>query len=186
MRSFIASVCLVALLLLQGCVSPATPTKRTPENIAVMLASLDKTIPRSEAERLAQDLYYTTYRLNEAFFRTTSPKVHNFLVNVGVKEKGLCYHYSDALYRHVINGDYPHFSFHLAGANIGSYWREHNALVVTAKGKPVEEGLIIDAWRDPEGLYVAAFNKDPDYHWLHRPKRGCCQKSLLSWTKVSL
>jgi outer membrane murein-binding lipoprotein Lpp len=174
MRCFIVNV-VFGVLLLTGCSSlSSVPKQHTSQPLAQMLASLERSIPKEEAARLAADLQYTSQRLNRQFERTTTPKLHNFLINMGIKRRGLCYHYSDALYIHVKKGNYPHFGFHLAGANIGSYWREHNALVVTAKGKPVEEGLIIDAWRDPAGLYVIAFKKDPDYHWLHRPERGCC------------
>ena len=140
-----------------------------------MLSELDKTIPQEEADRLAWDLWRRAQQLNVKFSRTTSPKFHNFFVNVGLKEKGLCYHYSDALYRQMSKRNYPHFAFHLAGANIGSFWFEHNALVVTAKGSSVEDGLIIDAWRDPHSLYAVKFKCDSDYNWIHRPNRGCRQ-----------
>jgi len=176
MRSSIVKLFLLVLLL-AGC-TPASykMTGQQRYALAHALGSLDPHIPAKEAERLALELQHTAEALNRQFERTTDPKFHNFLINVGLKEKGLCYHYCDALYLHVNKEHYPHFDFHLAGANIGSFWREHNALVVTARGEPVSKGIVIDAWRDPQKLYFSKVNEDTAYHWIHRPERECCQK----------
>jgi hypothetical protein len=43
-------------------------------------------------------------------------------------------------------------------------FREHNALVVTARGRPIEEGLVLDAWRKSGELVWAPFRADR-YPW---------------------
>ena len=45
--------------------------------------------------------------------------------------------------------------------------------VLVAKDGEIEEGIIIDPWRDPGELYFVKVGDDPDYVWHHRPKRGC-------------
>ena len=104
---------------------------------------------------------------------TSPPQYHNFLVNIGLKEKGLCYHWADALYLHFMKSDYPSFEFHLVGANIGEYWTEHNSLVIVGKGKPITSGIIIDPWRNAGKLYFSKVKDDSSYSWMHRPSRGC-------------
>ena len=69
--------------------------------------------------------------------------------------------------------DYPHFEFHLAGANIGEYFFEHNALVIVAKGSKVYDGVVIDPRRDSGKLYFSKVREDTKYKWEHRAARGC-------------
>jgi hypothetical protein len=164
----------VVLLLLTGCVrEPVYESDVKTEALTHLLLELDPHIPGEEASRLAKDILRYAAVLEMRFGRQSDPRLHNFLINIGLKEKGLCYHYSDRLYLHLSQGDYPHFAFHLLGAHIGEFWREHNALAVTAKGHPVMEGVVVDAWRKPGDLFFSKIREDQAYDWRHRPNRGC-------------
>jgi len=150
--------------------------KRSMLKLTHLLQSLDANISISEAKRLSGAVYAQTVLLSKQFQMTSPPQYHNFLVNIGLKEKGLCYHWSDALYTYFSQETYPSFEFHLMGAYIGEYWREHNTLVVSAKGKEVKEGIVIDPWRDAGTLYFSRVKDDKQYPWEHRPTRGCKNK----------
>jgi len=141
--------------------------------LSILLQSLDRDIPPEEAKQLSKDIFYKTGQLTQEFELTSPPQYHNFLVNVGLRDKGLCYHWSDALYLYLSQKKYASFEFHLMGANIGEYLFEHNVLVVVAKGGRVEEGIIIDPWRDSGNLYFSKVSKDRKYQWKHRANRGC-------------
>ncbi|HEY9190793.1 MAG TPA: hypothetical protein VIM88_07990 [Sulfurovum sp.] len=141
--------------------------------LTILLQSLDSNIPPSEAEQLSKDIFHRTQLLTKEFALTSPPVFHNFLVNVGLRDKGLCFHWSDALYIYLSEKRYASFEFHLAGANIGEYFYEHNALVVVAKGGKVEEGVLIDPWRDSGELFFSTVKNDDAYRWHHRPARGC-------------
>lgn len=154
-------------------VTPPSVSQTKITQFSLLLQSLDSSIPQSEAMRLSQDIFYKTQKLTKEFELTSPPVFHNFLVNVGLRKKGLCYHWSDALYAYLSEKKYASFEFHLAGANIGEYFYEHNALVVVAKGGTVKEGIIIDPWRDSGELYFSKVEDDSGYKWQHRPKRGC-------------
>jgi hypothetical protein len=160
---------------LAGCSVTAPSVSQTKiTELSFLFQSLDSTIHQSEAMQLSKDIFHKTEALTEEFEMTSPPQFHNFLVTVGVREKGLCYHWSDALYVYLSGESYGSFEFHLVGANIGEYFYEHNALVVVAKGQKVEEGIIIDPWRDPPELYYSKVNDDSEYYrWTHRPERGC-------------
>ena len=136
---------------------------------------MDENISQVEAIHLSGDIFLHTEKLMKEFNMTSPPLYHNFLVNVGLREKGLCYHWSDALYMYLLQKNYPSFEFHLLGANIGEYWYEHNVLVVIAKGRKVEEGIIIDPWRDSGKVYFSKVSDDTKYLWQHRKNRGCQQ-----------
>ncbi len=42
---------------------------------------------------------------------------------------------------------------------------EHNVLVVTAKGQPFEQGIILDNWRNGGHLLYGPATLDPEYRW---------------------
>jgi hypothetical protein len=172
LRSFFSF--LAFLLLLSGCAQKSA-IKQGNEVVvlAQMLHALNTNNAKEAAQQLAYDIFDKTEQLVKEFEFISPPQFHNFLVNVGVKEKGLCYHWSDALYDYLNAKHYEGFEFHLFGANIGEYWSEHNVLVVSAKGGVIEEGVIIDPWRDPGRLFFSKVEEDSAYRWKHRSDRGC-------------
>lgn len=162
------------LFFLGGCaVQPSPVSQKKVTQLALLLDALDSGVPHQESMRLSQDIFDRTRLLTKEFGLTSPPVFHNFLVNVGLREKGLCYHWSDALYAYLAEKEYAAFEFHLAGANIGEYFYEHNALVVAAKGGNIQNGVVIDPWRDSGELYFSTVKDDTEYQWEHRPSRGC-------------
>ncbi|MFT7823965.1 MAG: hypothetical protein ABXS92_04310 [Sulfurimonas sp.] len=160
-----------------GCsVKPTLPANQNIHRFSKQLQGLDADITVKESHLLAGDIYKKANELAKAFKLVSPPQFHNFLVNVGLKERGLCYHFSDALYQHLKSKHYASFEFHLVGANIGEYWKEHNALAVVPKRCKserciMENGIVIDAWRDSGKLYFSALKEDKRYQWEHRAKR---------------
>ena len=122
---------LLPAFFLAGCVvtAPLMPQKNMTD-LSILLQSLDENISQVEAMQLSRDIFEHTEKLTKAFNMTSPPQLHNFLVNAGIREKGLCYHWSDGLYVYLLQKNHASFEFHLMGANIGEYWSEHNVLVV--------------------------------------------------------
>jgi len=165
---------LLISFFLAGCAVTAPSVSQSKiTQLSKLLQSLDKRIPQDEAMYLSMDIFYKTQKLTKEFKLTSPPLFHNSLVNMGIREKGLCYHWSDALYRYLSQNKYPHFEFHLVGANIGEYFSEHNALVLVAKGGSIKNGILIDPWRDSGKLYFSRISDDTKYQWKHREERGC-------------
>ena len=142
-------------------------------SLSTLLHSLDSQTTVKESTKLSRDIFFQTSRLTKEFELTSPPLWHNFLVNVGLRQKGLCFHWSDTLYLHLRQQGYTGFTFHLVGANVGEYFFEHNALVVVAKGKKVQDGVVLDPWRDSGKLYFSKVKEDEVYKWVHRLDRGC-------------
>ena len=143
------------------------------EALSNCLYALDTSMNPYEATMLSNEIFQEVAKLRQKFKPTSQPHFNNFLINAGVKEKGLCYEWSDALYLHFSKKEYLNFEFHLLVANQGQYFYEHNTLVVVAKGGEVLKGIVIDPWRDPEKLYFSKVSEDKQYEWKHREKRGC-------------
>lgn len=165
---------LFVLLFFSGCaVTPVSVSKHKTMQLSQMLQSLGNDISVKESISLSHNIFHHTSKLTKKFKLTSPPIFHNFLVNVGAREKGLCYHWSDALYEYLSKKEYFSFEFHLVGANIGEYFFEHNALVVTAKKGDLVNAVLIDPWRDSGKLYFSKVKDDKKYQWFHRPSRGC-------------
>ena len=152
--------------------TPEVPQNRVTE-LAQLLQTLDNNIPFESAQSLSVEIFQQTDQLRAEFDPVSEPHVNNFLVNIGVKEKGLCYEWSDPLYLYFKRKSYRYFSFHLLVANKGKYFQEHNVLAISSKKGKVEESVIIDPWREPGQVYYLKVKDDKKYVWEHRFERGC-------------
>ena len=90
------------------------------------------------------------------------PLYHNFLVNSGQREKGLCYDFVDDLMAEIRTHRFKHFRFRWGRANANEL-DEHNVIVVLGKNTPFQEGVILDAWRNSGILYFTRVKDDPKY-----------------------
>ena len=167
------SILLIVLFFTACSVHPESVPKSKVMHLSMLLDTLDDVHDTDESIRLSQDIFQKTNQLIDTFKLTSPPLWHNFLVNAGLRKKGLCFHWSDALYLHLKQQHYRDFSFHLVGANIGSYFTEHNALLVTSKQGNIQEGIVIDPWRNSGRLYFSKLKEDKAYKWKHRIDRGC-------------
>ena len=146
--------------------------------LTIALHKLDATVDTDEAERLALRILRRSDILTRKFDRTLSPVLHNMLVDMHLKKGGLCWQYADGIYLDLLRHQaiFPHYCFHLVVAHEGEYFREHNAVLVVAKGKPLSKGLVVDAWRDSKRLVFYPVDKDPSYRWKHRRDRCLCNE----------
>jgi len=92
------------------------------------------------------------------------PNYQNILVNTGQREKGLCYQWARDMSSHIAKKDYKTLTMQRAVANQGGNY-EHNVLTVAAKGKGVEDAIILDPWRHASILYWVKTKDDPNYQW---------------------
>ncbi len=169
-KRFLFVSCCVCVLL--GCaVKVASPTQARIIALSDLLRTLDRTMSKKETLQLSKDIFQKTNLLTEEFAMTYPPQYHNFLVNIGLKKKGLCYQWADALYAYFQQKPYHSFIFHLMGANIGEYWKEHNVMAIAVKNVPMQEWIVIDPWRNPGKLYFSKVKDDHMYHWKYRPNR---------------
>jgi len=113
------------------------------------LAALHGTNPPAEAvteaDAIGKNVIETLYALSQKW-KVGSALFTNFLINLGLKEKGFCYHYVTRLRQSLLNRAWNRFDIRWGTAWKFSF-RESNALVITAKGRSFDEGLVIDPWR---------------------------------------
>ena len=132
-----------------------------------MLLNTSKHIDRIEAEDFAKSSVYYAQKLARKYKVTSPPLWQNTLVNLGFKERGLCYEWANDLWVYLKSKKYKSLKLYYVGADIGSYF-EHNALSVSAKELDVNDSIVLDAWRNSGDLYFIEIDKDKKYSWQKR------------------
>jgi len=134
---------------------------------------MDSNINHDEASRVAKEAISYSLVLKRKYRANTTPLVHNFLVNVGIKDRGLCYEWSDDLYARLTRLQLKTIRLMPVGSHIGSYWSEHNALVILPnKPYSLKNAVLLDPWRDSGLLYFDFVVNDKSYSWKIRHDRG--------------
>ena len=120
----------------------------------------------SEARELAT-LAITYPRVLAKKYKLVSPPLYqNFLVNIGLRKRGLCYQWVEDLYKEIKTRDFKTFDFKWGQANANKL-NEHNVLVVVKKGSnDFENGIILDAWRNSGEMFFKKVKDDKEYHFI--------------------
>ena len=101
---------------------------------------------------------------------TGSPIVHNVLVNLGIKSRGLCKDWTRDLLARLREEEFRSIEFNWAIANYDRAFQiEHSTVIVAARGEGIENGIVLDGWRNGGDLFWSATAEDTDYRW--RPAR---------------
>ena len=108
---------------------------------------------------------------------TDSPLMHNFLINMGVKQRGLCVDWTYDLLVRLQQERFRSLQLHWGVANYDSAFRiEHSTVIISAREQPLQQGLVLDPWRHSGQLFWAKTLEDPEYRWsphaeIHAQKR---------------
>ncbi len=158
-------------LAIAGC-APKLPdvTPKQEQHLTHMLTTLNRSVDPTEARRLAHAALTYSRTLATRYRVDTSPWIHNFLVNVGLKKRGLCYQWADDLQTHLARLHLKTLTLYPIGANIGDYWSEHNALAIlpTHHVTPLSYAILLDPWRHSGDLYFVPVGEDTKYRWAVR------------------
>ncbi len=129
---------------------------------------MDKTIHIDEAFEFSDKILKYTSSLEDKYELESPPLYHNFLVNIGLKNRGLCWHFAKDMLIFTLDQDFKQFDYYIVGANIDNYWDEHNAIVITCRGCSYKKGIVLDAWRNSGNLYYSKIEDDYEYKWTKR------------------
>lgn len=164
----------LALFVLIWCLSCAGCAHRrqpAPSNDAVSkssalagaLTQLSSTVSPEEAARLAEVAIQTSAELRADYDVQPPAWLHNVFVNMGLRSRGLCFHWSEDLLARLNREHFRTLEIHRVVARKKT-WREHNALAVVSRESKIGLGLILDAWRNCGQLYWAPASSDR-YPW---------------------
>jgi hypothetical protein len=127
------------------------------------IAQLSPTVRKDEAQRLAQCAYTNSRRLAREYRVVWPPGLQNFLIKTGARKRGYCFHWAEDLLVPLDALKLETLEFHW-GESFAGTSGEHNNVVVTARGQPFQQGLLLDCWRYGRLIWmpVAA---DRHYKW---------------------
>ena len=165
--------------MLVGCTGPARIER---EGGAVRLSALGRTEAQTitaallkmhpagdpaEARRIAEMSVQAGGELAEKYRVSLPAPEHNLLINLGLRERGLCWQWTWDLSKHLVPLRVQTFDLHWGVSNFDRF-NEHNSVVVTPRGRPFAEGMLLDPWRLGGQISYYSVTKDPEYKWVER------------------
>jgi hypothetical protein len=129
------------------------------------IANLAPAVRTEEARRVTECAYNTGRDLQREWRVVWPPGLQNFLVNTGRRKGGLCFQFATELLVRLDRLKLETIELHWA-ESFNRTLSEHNVIVVTAKGQPFEQGIILDNWRYGGRLVWGPVTSDPHYQWL--------------------
>jgi hypothetical protein len=195
-RSTVCLTLICAATLSTGCVAtPKTARDTTGQpviakselpnvtRIQQALMTLTPTGDAAEAQRIAEVAVLTGAESAKKYGVIFGPAEHNWMVNRGLRERGLCWQWTWDMAAAVAPLHPKTFDFHWGISN-AALFNEHNSIIVTARGQPFDTGITLDPWRSSG--YVTAVRVtndgtfkvpvDRDYKWVERrPPAGAAE-----------
>ena len=163
------------VILFSGCAGPHSSLPKGDAQIASNVSSLQGRLERlgedtdpAEARRAAEAAVTFSLRLAEDYRVSPPAWWHNLLIQMGFRDRGLCFHWTEDLMKRLQALNLKTYQLHWGVAYRGSDLREHNSVVITALNQPFEKGLVLDPWRNSGNLYWAAVSRD-SYPWQPLP-----------------
>ncbi len=131
--------------------------------LAERLSVLSPVVRHDEARQVACVVMEHSIALAQSYRIVRPPLLHNTLVNLGLKRRGLCHHWTGDLFAELRRHQFATLEIRWGLARAGTL-REHNAIVITARGEAFEKGIVLDAWRHSGRVHWCAVAKD-SYPW---------------------
>jgi len=150
---------------LAGCATAHDPAvTANAAGLREKLCGLSPEVEPAEARRAADTACgYAAYLARE--WRVVwPPLLHNCLVNLHLRPRGLCYQWADDISAKLAELHLRTLQIHRGVAHLDTR-REHSSVVLTAPGQPFERGIVLDAWRHGGWLYWGAVATDK-YPWI--------------------
>ncbi len=148
------------------------------------IATLSPKIRVDEAKQVAGCAYAAAEQLRRDYGVIGGPpSFQNVLVNLGFRKRGLCFQWAEDLLAHLDALKLTTLELHWAEAYAGT-WREHNVVVVTAKGQPFRDGILLDCWRHSGHLFWSALATD-HYPWIEDSRYAEIARSKFAAEKKS-
>jgi hypothetical protein len=112
------------------------------------LAALSQQSDQLEARQVAETAIIYSNQLADEYRLVRPAVLHNLLIRVGLKDRGLCYHWTEDLLKRLQALDLRTYQLH---------W-----------GQAFEKGMVLDPWRNSGDLFWALINTDR-YPWRKLP-----------------
>jgi hypothetical protein len=151
---------------------PDGPPVATQSEIAALerqFLALGPEVDPGEARRAAEIAYLHTHRLALEYEIEDPPLIHNTKVNIGLKPRGLCWHWAEDMETRLEAETFETLEIHRAIANADNPFRiDHSTAIVSRRGDPFDAGIVVDPWRKGGVLFWSPLREDTDYEWVEQ------------------
>lgn len=144
--------------------------------LAQEIRALGSGVDPEEADRAARIAYRHTDELAAQYQITDGPLIHNIKVNMGLKPRGLCWHWAHDMEKRLKQENFRTLDLHRAIANAENVALEHSTTIISRKGDTMYEGIVLDPWRKGGKLTWKRTLDDARYKW--KPRDEVLAKKL--------
>ncbi|HEX4668018.1 MAG TPA: hypothetical protein VH207_15610 [Chthoniobacterales bacterium] len=137
------------------------------EGFTKAIIELGPGVDPAEARMISETAHHTARDLQKKWRVFPFALVQNFLIHVGARDRGFCFHWAHGIGMELKKLPLQTLDLHWAEAYASTHL-EHNVVVVTARGQPIQTGYIIDGWRAAGRLLWWPVTKD-EYPWRENP-----------------
>ena len=167
-RTLSGYLAILVLLLLSACSAP--PRGADMDEVAALAAAIRALGPEVDAEeagRAARLAFAHSHDLALQYQITDPPLGHNTKVNMGLRPRGVCWHWAEDMEKRLKQERFETLDLHRAIANSQNPFRiEHSTTIVSRKGDNMFDGIVLDPWRKGGRLTWIGTRADTDYKWL--------------------
>jgi hypothetical protein len=153
---------LVLIFFLSVGLLSAQDEKSIGELTNALIALSPRTVDQQEAALLSGTAHPTSRQLAREYGVHGDPAIHNYLINIGLRKKGICADYTRDIGARLKEFHFKTLVLHW-GAAYAKESDENNALVVTARNQPFLDGIILDGWRRGGRLFWCHVRDDHEY-----------------------
>lgn len=164
---------LMVLMIVSAC--GVAPEKRAPANemeiraLANEIRAMSPSVDPEEAERAARISYSYTRTLAIQYQITDPPLIHNTKVNMGLRPRGLCWHWAEDMEKRLNAENFQTLTMYRAIANAHSDWLiDHSTAIIAASDEGLFDGIVLDPWRQGGTLFWDQVLEDKRYDWVPR------------------
>ena len=170
--------CLLALMgLLVACAKgPDTASRDQVAELAAGIRALGPEVDPEEATRAAEIAYSWSAHLAQEYEITDPPLIHNTKVNMGLRPRGLCWHWAEDMEKRLRAEHFRTLEVQRAIATPELFGIDHSTALVSLPGGTIYDGMILDPWRNGGRLFWSPTVADTRYNWrpqavVHAEKR---------------
>src|SRR2546428_8157647 len=146
----------------------ADPTRASDEKsikrFTAAIVALAPDVDPTEAESVSLTAHQTSRQLAREYRVVGPPFFQNFLIHLGVRKRGYCYHWAYDIGARLKELRLKTLELHSGASDEGTRL-ESNCVVVTARGQPFNDGFIMDGWRNAGRLCWGPVKKDRPFLW---------------------
>jgi hypothetical protein len=154
-------VLVAALLLLADSARP--DDAKSIKGFRDAIVKLAPDVDPAEAELVSVTTHTTARRLQKEWRVAPLAIYQNFLIHIGARQRGYCFHWAHDIGAQLRTLPLKTLVLHWAEAYPNTHL-EHNVVVATAPGQPMNTGYIVDGWRAAGRLLWWPVKKD-EYPW---------------------